>query len=418
MSIELTPVGIACNLSCSYCYQEPMRDAGNISAKYDMEAMKRGLEAEGYRFTLFGGEALLMPLDDMEEILRFGLEKWGGSTIQTNGTLLTDEHVEMFGRLNVSVGVSCEGPGELNDVRWAGSLEKTREATERTLDAIRMLCAAGRPPSVIVTLHRGNARPEVRPRLKAWLQDLAATGVRNVRLHMLEVDDATVGAALAMSPEENTACLLDFAAWESESGLTFDITRDMEMLLAAADGRGATCTWNACDPYTTRAVRGVSGDGSRSNCGRTNKDGVNWRKGEREGFERYLALYQTPQEHGGCQGCRFWVVCKGQCPGTALDGDWRNRTRDCATWFAMAEQAEATAVAKGQTPVSLRPDRDRVERAMIDAWVKGQNLSVAAAVARAEGREAKSTRAAQHSDTPHLDTPHIDTPHVDWGGGR
>lgn len=417
MSIELTPLGIACNLACSYCYQEPMRDAGNIATKYDMAAMKRGLEAEGYRFTLFGGEALLMPFSDMEEILRFGFEKWGGSSIQTNATLLTDEHIEMFGRLNVSVGVSCEGPGELNDGRWAGSLAKTREMTERTQAAIRKLCAAGRPPSLIVTLHRGNARPEVRDRLKAWIREVAGLGVRHMRLHVLQVDDEKVGAALAMTPEENTACLLDFAAWEAESGVRFDITQDVDMLLRSDGARGATCVWNACDPYTTRAVRGVAGDGSRSNCGRTNKDGVNWRKGDREGFERYLALYQTPQEHGGCQGCRFWLVCKGQCPGTAIDGDWRNRTLDCATWFALMEQTEGALVASGQTPVSLRPDRERIERAIFDAWAKGENLTVAAAVARAEGKEARMC-GTQHTDTPHLDTPHIDTPHIDWGGGQ
>ena len=27
MSIELRPLGVACNLACHYCYQNPQRDA-------------------------------------------------------------------------------------------------------------------------------------------------------------------------------------------------------------------------------------------------------------------------------------------------------------------------------------------------------------------------------------------------------
>ena len=60
-----------------------------------------------------------------------------------------------------------------------------------------------------------------------------------------------------------------------------------------------------------------------SNCGRTNKDGVDYLKSDHQGYERYIALYNTPHEHGGCKGCRFFLMCKGQCPGTAIDGDWQ-----------------------------------------------------------------------------------------------
>ena len=79
---------------------------------------------------------------------------------------------------------------------------------------------------------------------------------------------------------------------------------------------GANCVWNFCDPYTTPAVRGVDGQGTRGNCGRTNKDGVPYEKSAVAGHERQLALYLTPQEHGGCAECRFFVPCGGgSCPG-------------------------------------------------------------------------------------------------------
>ncbi len=53
MTIELEPVGVVCNLSCPYCYEHPMRDAGNFRHKtYSVEKMLEGLAKEGGNFTL------------------------------------------------------------------------------------------------------------------------------------------------------------------------------------------------------------------------------------------------------------------------------------------------------------------------------------------------------------------------------
>ena len=113
--------------------------------------------------------------------------------------------------------------------------------------------------------------------------------------------------------------------------LRFDVFSDMRRLLRGQD-ESVTCVWAACDPYTTRAVRGIGGNGQRSNCGRTYKEGIEFAEAVTEGFERYLALYQTPQAVGGCQGCRFFLMCKGECPGTAIDHDWRNRPTARSGW--------------------------------------------------------------------------------------
>ena len=41
----------------------------------------------------------------------------------------------------------------MNDVRWAGTLEKTRQATERSEAALERLCREGIPPSLIVVIN-------------------------------------------------------------------------------------------------------------------------------------------------------------------------------------------------------------------------------------------------------------------------
>ena len=201
----------------------------------------------------------------------------------------------------------------------------------------------GLTPSLIVTLHRNNATADKLPRMRDWFRYLDTLGITSARLHDLEIESPAVGAKYGLTVDEQVAAFLDFAALESElRRLRFDVFSDIRKMLLGQD-QSTTCVWNACDPYTTRAVQGIEGHGQRSNCGRTNKDGIDFVKADREGFERYLALYHAPQEAGGCQDCRFFLMCKGQCPGGAIDGDWRNRSSKCELWMALFERFEARA---------------------------------------------------------------------------
>src|SRR5262249_53098560 len=150
-------LGVKCNIQCQYCYQDPQRDAGNILQSYDLEKMKAAVAHEGKSFTLFGGEPLLVPEQDLEELWAWGFEKFGRNDVQTNGVLINDNHIRLFKAYGVHVGIWVDGPGELNDIRWAGTLQRTREFTARTLAAIERLSREEIPLSLIITLHRNNA---------------------------------------------------------------------------------------------------------------------------------------------------------------------------------------------------------------------------------------------------------------------
>jgi radical SAM protein with 4Fe4S-binding SPASM domain len=382
MGVELRPLGVKCNIQCQYCYQNPQRDAGNVSRAYDLEKMRAAIATSDSGFILFGGEPLMVPEMDLEALWSWGFQKYGKNGIQTNGTRINDNHVRMFKQYRVHVGISVDGPGELNDVRWAGSLERTRDATAKTHGAIARLCKEEIPPSVIVTLHRCNATREKLPVMHDWFRYLQSIGVSNARLHILEVENVAIRQKYALTTAENVEAFLSFLALESElTTLRFDVFEDMRNLLLGADDKTA-CVWNACDPYTTRAVQGVEGNGQRSNCGRTNKDGIDFTKAGTEGFERSLALYHTPQAHGGCNGCRFFLMCKGQCPGTAIDGDWRNRTEYCDVWKALYQRLEQELLEQGLSPISLRPDRLRLEQCFLKAWTSGHNQTITSALQR------------------------------------
>jgi uncharacterized protein len=382
MTVELKPLGVKCNLHCHYCYQNPQRDAGNVLHSYDIERMKQAIEAGGGRFNLFGGEALLIPEQDLEALWSWGFEKYGRNSLQTNGVLINDDHIRMFKQYCVSVGISIDGPGELNDARWSGTPKGTREATDKVQRVIERLCKQGIPPSLIVTLHRMNAAHDKLPIMHGWIKDLEAMGVRQARLHILEVENESIRKQYALSTSENLEAFLSFLRLEDElTTLKFDVFDDMKKLLLGQDA-GTACIWNACDPYTTRAVQGVEGNGQLSNCSRTNKDGIDFTKSEIEGFERYIALYHTPQEYGGCKGCRFFLMCKGQCPGTALDGDWRNRTEHCEVWKGLFGHLEERMLKSGLMPISVAKEREQVEDLVLQNWVQGLETSIEHAISQ------------------------------------
>ncbi len=375
MSVELRPLGVNCNIACQYCYQNPQRDAGNLNKKYDIEEMKKAILAEGGPFTMFGGEPLMVPKEDLEVLWKWGAERFGMNGIQTNGTLVDEDHLLMFKKYKVHVGISIDGPGELNDVRWAGTLEKTRLATAKTEAIIKRLCDEGNPPNLIITLHKNNATSDKLPVMQEWLRYLDSIGVFSARLHILESDSKYIQEKYALSMEENILAMLAFAQLEDELSLQLDLFSDIERLLTGND-RNVSCVWRACDSYTTPAVRGVEGKGQRSNCGRTNKDGIDFVKSETKGFERYIALYHTPQQYGGCMGCRFFMMCKGQCPGTSIDGDWRNRTEHCDVWMKLFAHAENKLLQKGIEPLSLSRKRIALEHSYLEHWERGENPGI------------------------------------------
>ncbi len=377
MSTELRPLGVKCNILCQYCYQNPQRDAANVGKSYDIEKMLATVEETGGPFTLFGGEPLLLPKADLETIWAWGFGKYGRNSVQTNGTLISAVHIELFRKFEVRVGISLDGPGELNDLRWAGSLIATRKATARAEAAVAELCRLGMAPSIIVTLHRSNAAGDRLEALLNWIRYLDEIGVRSARIHLLEAETDLVRQRFGLTAAENLAALKALGKLERDlPALRFDLFRDIESLLLGRDEKVA-CVWRSCDPYTTEAVQGIEGNGERSNCGRVNKEGVGFTKAAKPGYERYITLHSAAFESGGCAGCRFFMMCKGQCPGTAIEGDWRNRTEHCQIWMELFRLAELELQERGEQPLSLSPERPEVEARLRNAWIQGRNPTLA-----------------------------------------
>ena len=121
-----------CNLACAYCYA----DAGSTGMDMSDEIMRRGLElaAGGGKclVQISGGEPTLVP-ESIEKVAGLAVEKGRQLTlaIQTNGTRLTPELVKLFKVHGIQVGVSLDGPPDIQ--------EQLRGKAAATLHGLQLL---------------------------------------------------------------------------------------------------------------------------------------------------------------------------------------------------------------------------------------------------------------------------------------
>ena len=336
--ISIKPIG--CNGHCASCYEAKIREAGQYP-EFNFEAVKKKL-LELLNSTspndevpcLHGGEPLLIPLGQLEELLAVIHQKFGRTSIQTNGLLINDDHIRLFSKYQSSVGISLDGDteelnyGRLNSRELAP--EKRRELTLRVLENIKKLKSANISVSVICVLRKYNARPEKIPELIRFLLRLRDEfRIFSVRLNEIIVFDENGRAEEELTGQELArAWIAAHEIMKTDSRLDWRPPLDFVNKLL---GKPAVCILNQCDVWATSAEVCIMGDGSLGCClhGGAAIDGIQALRMERLGNERYEILRQIPQEEGGCQGCHFWPYCYGGCPGAGIDNDWRSRTRFC-----------------------------------------------------------------------------------------
>ena len=126
--VMLKPGGSSCNLACDYCYyleKTKLYSQNKHRVMSDMlleRFVKEYLESQTMGqvlFTWHGGETLMRPIEFYRKALDLQKKYANGrqidNSIQTNGTLLTDEWCKFFKENNFLVGISIDGPQEFHD---------------------------------------------------------------------------------------------------------------------------------------------------------------------------------------------------------------------------------------------------------------------------------------------------------------
>ncbi len=115
-----------CNLDCTYCYVPDRLDSRRLPISL-LETLLRAVrcsriteEQKELRILWHAGEPLAAGIDFYRQALevteRIMGDRWRvRHSIQTNGTLITDEWCELFRANGVSIGVSLDGPARIHD---------------------------------------------------------------------------------------------------------------------------------------------------------------------------------------------------------------------------------------------------------------------------------------------------------------
>ena len=125
----LLKVASRCNINCTYCYVYNQGDTSwqrlpKHMSPMTIDAVVRQLrdlykqQKAGFAVVLHGGEPLLMPpalLALLLEELANGLPPQCSISIQTNGTLISDELLTLCLKTNVTLSVSIDGPPQVHD---------------------------------------------------------------------------------------------------------------------------------------------------------------------------------------------------------------------------------------------------------------------------------------------------------------
>lgn len=168
-AIEVKPVGAACNLRCEYCYylgkggSQPAAPAlmtADVLERYIQQVVAiHGRQAE-IEFAWHGGEPTLSGIPFFERAMQLQEKHAAGrrilNTLQTNGTLLTDEWCQFFRDHHFRIGISIDGPEHLHNIYRKDTHGEGTFA--RTMHGMELLLKHGVELNTLTTVNAANAK--------------------------------------------------------------------------------------------------------------------------------------------------------------------------------------------------------------------------------------------------------------------
>lgn len=256
-----------CNLNCSYCYffngpddsfkfhpKQMSADTARAVSSYVRRAAESG-EIGSALFILHGGEPMMLGRRRFGELLKAldvgGLPLPTAIALQTNGTLIDDAWIDLFGDNEIDVALSIDGPPDYHDAnrvdhRGRGSHARTAAGVERLRGAHRS--GRMRPPGVICVI---DPERDARRVYRHLVDDL---DFRSLSFVVPDGDWSNVDAASVRRVGDYLIEVLD--EWLDDDDPSIDVKLFSDMLSFARNGGGPV------GPARNSIVMGVSSDGS------------------------------------------------------------------------------------------------------------------------------------------------------------
>lgn len=316
-----------CNLRCKYCFvsESVPRNItisdSIISLLFDQ--LEQIPSEETIHLVWHGGEPTLAGVNFFKRMkdLQKGRNKQYKNYIQTNGTLLTDEIIETLCNMGFEIGLSLDGPPELND---QNRIDKQGVGSFRKVaDAMQLLEKHEIPFGILATVSKHNINHA------AELYNFCQERGLNLKLSplyqsgraILNIDE------LAITPIEYEQFLSQLAdLWFNEEfPISIDPIEPLFMGTLAGEKIHQGCSFTA---NCHRKFFAIGPTGDLYPCGLY--QGFNdFRYGnifdmtlEDIEYSDVFARLERRSENieKRCQGCDLYELCYGGCPFQALTG--------------------------------------------------------------------------------------------------
>lgn len=321
-----------CNLACTYCYHgespEPM-DMSRTVLDRALDCLKP--EEGSFHLQITGGEPTLVPAL-IEQAVRLARIPGRSVTIgiQTNGTCLNPDLVELFRTFNVQVGVSLDGPPAVH--------QELRGQVSQTLRGLQLLEARGVPFRVTTVVSRVNVGHLDR---LVWL--LAGFGqARGIGLDLLVRKGRAIhGGDGDVAPTDVPALRSGLHAMVAALQ-TVNRRRSIPLQLRELELLRRSGSTSTDLRYFCHACRGqsvaVHPDGRIFPCGQTLGD-PHFAAGtiERPEPARLIVFQGVHPASGHCRSCPLQGRCPGECPSRLYSNRSVNPTLGCELYRALWE---------------------------------------------------------------------------------
>ena len=206
------PVGPICNLDCSYCFYlekeqlYPPRQRFSMTDEVLRLYVQRYIEAQPtpeVEFTWQGGEPTLLGLDFFQRAVLYQRQFAGNkvirNTLQTNGTLLSDDWCAFLTRERFMVGISLDGPRFVHDLYRPD--KRGHSSFDDVMHGLELLKRHGVDFNVLVTVARDVARYPLE-----IYRFLKSEGVRHIQFNPVvervpSASQVSLGLHFAIPPE-------------------------------------------------------------------------------------------------------------------------------------------------------------------------------------------------------------------------
>ncbi len=318
-------VSEACNLACDYCYYSTCggqpktinRIESEILEKFIREYME--ISKGGVSFAWQGGEPLLAGLDFFEEVVRLQAKYAPKNTIisnalQTNATLIDEEWASFFKKYNFLIGVSLDGPKEINDQRRVTG--HGMGSYDRVMRGINHLRAHQVDFNILTVVHEDNVGKA--KELMPFYEQEGFSHIQFIPCMDFRSQDPSQPGHYVITPEQYGQFLCDvFDVWYNDGNPTTSIRFFDNMLNVYLHTEAQACIHRQSCPITL--IFEQNGDAFPcdfyiNDSYKLGNIGVNSLTEILSSPNLKQFLNMKPTLADKCKSCKYLNLCYGGCP--------------------------------------------------------------------------------------------------------